>query len=219
MMPLYGLVLAGGESRRMKRDKSLLSLQGKTLTELAHGKLEALCQKTFVSVSPQQMAAGLHANFQRIPDTRLSTPGIGAMGGILAAQEAYPDAAWLVLACDMPFVNTRLLDGLIMARNTSAKATLYRLQVPAQNFQHDKGSAPITDKKRGLQPLCCIYEPAIHLLLSHAACRGNYSLRAVLEDAIPSVIDTSDELAFSNLNNPVDLAQARTRFRSHRRQR
>src|SRR6185437_15910850 len=98
--PVYGLVLAGGHSTRMKQDKATLSYHGRTQLEWAMALLEGRVEKAFVSVRPGQ-SDSVRARFEQIVDTH---DGLGPIAGILAAQARHPEAAWLVLACDLPFL-------------------------------------------------------------------------------------------------------------------
>src|SRR5690348_6837084 len=93
--PVYGLVLTGGQSTRMKRDKATLAYHGQSQLEWAMKLLERHVARAFVSVRPGQNDP-VRAKFEQIVDTR---EGLGPLAGIMAAQERYPDVAWLVLAC------------------------------------------------------------------------------------------------------------------------
>src|ERR1700730_2343635 len=105
--PVYGLVLAGGKSTRMQRDKATLSYRdGKTQLEWAMGIVGSHAERTFVSVRPGQNDP-LRARFEQIVDTR---EGLGPIAGIQAAQARYPDAAWLVLACLLPVLDAAPYD-------------------------------------------------------------------------------------------------------------
>ena len=138
--PLYGLVLAGGRSSRMQRDKASIEYRpGETQLAAAVKLLESRVARSFISVRPDQRDDSTRAGFRQIVDRG----GVeGPIAGISAALAEFPDAAWLVLACDLPFLGARTLDALIAARDTAAEATAFR-------SSHD-----------GLpEPLCAIYEP------------------------------------------------------------
>src|SRR6516162_2569094 len=97
--PLYGLVLAGGHSTRMQRDKATLRYHGRTQLEWAMSLIEPHVARAFVSVRADQQDDPIRAKFALIADTK---QGLGPIGGIVAAQAAYPAMAWLVIACDLP---------------------------------------------------------------------------------------------------------------------
>src|SRR5689334_14779389 len=98
--PLHGLLLAGGSSSRMQTDKAALSFHGQPQLHWAYALLSDVCGQTFVSVRPDQRSEPTRAALPQIIDRQ---PGIGPIAGIAAAQEEFPDAAWLVVACDLPF--------------------------------------------------------------------------------------------------------------------
>src|ERR1043165_9907531 len=137
---LFGLVLAGGASSRMRSDKALLEYHGQPQVRWAFDLLSKFCAATFVSVRPDQREDPSRAGLPQIVDRQ---PGIGPIAGISAALLEHPKAAWLVLACDLPFLTGQTLQHLIAQRDASKVATAYR-------SAHD-----------GLpEPLCAIWEPA-----------------------------------------------------------
>src|SRR5260370_32229102 len=121
--PIYALVVAGGRSTRMQRDKATLSYHGRTQLEWAMSLLEPHVDRSFVSVRPGQDDDPIRARFAQIVDTR---ENLGPIAGIMAAQARYPDAAWLVLACDLPFLDGATLEHLLRARRPEGPATAFR---------------------------------------------------------------------------------------------
>ena len=55
----------------------------------------------------------MRAKYSQIVDTH---ENLGPIAGIIAAQAKHPDAAWLVLACDLPFLDASTLKHLLWAR-------------------------------------------------------------------------------------------------------
>ncbi len=138
--PLYGLLLTGGRSRRMQRDKLALEYGGQPQLARAMALLEPLVERSFISVRADQRNDPQRSAFPCITDV---LPDIGPIGGIHAALCAHPEAAWLVLAGDLPFLDTATLQQLIAARAPQRLATAFR-------SSHD--GKP--------EPLCAIFEPA-----------------------------------------------------------
>ncbi len=137
--PLYGLILAGGRSSRMGTDKALLKYHGKNQIEWTAERARAVCERVFLSVRPDQVDDPARAKLPQIVD---QVADKGPIAGIMAAQAEAPHVAWLVLACDLPFVDEDTLRHLAAARDPSRVATAYR-------STHD-----------GLpEPLCAIFEP------------------------------------------------------------
>jgi cyclic pyranopterin phosphate synthase len=82
---LYGLVLAGGRSRRMQRDKVSLEYNGASQLSRAMGLLQAHVTRSFVSVRADQLNEPSRASYETIVDT---IAGLGPIGGIQAATAA-----------------------------------------------------------------------------------------------------------------------------------
>ena len=114
LSPLYGLVLAGGASRRMGQDKAALALHGRPQLDWAYDTLARHCQRVFVSIRADQQDDPVRQGRPVIVDVH---DGTGPIAGIAAAQTAHPDNAWLVLACDLPFVDDAAISHLISRRD------------------------------------------------------------------------------------------------------
>jgi len=186
--PLYGLLLAGGRSTRMGEDKATLRYGGRTQLERAMALLAPLVTRAYVSVRRDQRQDPVRARYAQIEDT---LEEIGPIAGILAAQARHPDAAWLVLACDLPFLDAGTLAHLIAARDTQGLATAYR-------SSHD-----------GLpEPLCAIYEPRSHALLERHVAQGRHCPRRFLRSIEARLVDEPDPHALDNINTPAEYAAA-----------
>jgi len=108
-MGLTGIVLAGGQSRRMGRNKALMALEGQTLIGRVLDKVSSLCDELIISANDADLYAGLPARV--VPDI---VPRRGALSGIHAGLSAMRNEMALVVACDMPFLNLRLLRYMIV---------------------------------------------------------------------------------------------------------
>ncbi len=89
--PLYGLLLSGGASRRMRRDKAQLNYAGEPQLLRAWRLLSAVTERAFVSVRRDQRDDALRGGLPQIVDRY---DAIGPAAGILSAQESHPEAAW-----------------------------------------------------------------------------------------------------------------------------
>lgn len=194
--PLYGLVLVGGESRRMGRPKWALDYRGEPQAERTARLLGTVCARVFLSVRPGQSVEGL-PEVERIEDR---FPAWGPMAGILSAMEVHPEAAWLVAACDLPFLDAPTLEDLVAGRDPLRLATAYR---SARGGAH-----------AGLpEPLCAVWEPRARGRLLQAAGLGVLSPRAVLAEATPRLLDLANERALDNANTPAAYEAARAALR------
>jgi molybdenum cofactor guanylyltransferase len=192
--PVYGLVLAGGHSTRMQRDKATLAYHGgKTQLEWAMELLGPHVERAFVSVRPGQHDP-VRDRFEQIVDTR---DGLGPIAGILAAQARHPDVAWLVLACDLPFIEAKTIDYLLSERDPARQATAFRSGHP-NNPRHN-----------GLpEPLCAIYEPSSRdAILAHIAA-GRDCPRKFLINADTKLLDQPNPRALDNVNTPEEYGSA-----------
>ena len=108
MATLCGMVLAGGKSSRMSRDKASMVIGGGGLTQArrALGLLGTLCERTYISLREEQ---SVPEGGEGVPVLRDSGGAEGPLCGILAAFREAPAAAWLVMACDLPFVTPEIL--------------------------------------------------------------------------------------------------------------
>jgi molybdopterin-guanine dinucleotide biosynthesis protein A len=182
--PIYGLLLAGGRSTRMQRDKAALAYHGKTQLEWAMELLGPEVERVFVSVRPDQVNDPLRARFEQIVDRH---ENLGPIAGILAAQAEHPQAAWLVLACDLPFLDSATLKHLLAARQTSRLATAYR-------SSHD-----------GLpEPLCAIYEPSSREAIARYVAGGKQCPRKFLLQSDVELLDEPNPRALDNVNTPEE---------------
>ncbi len=98
---VIGLVLAGGRSRRMGRDKGSIQIEGTSLLDLARRRL--------ASVVPEVLVAARREGDGLVMDG----PGRGPAAGLLGAAAHRPGCALLVLACDLPWAGLPLLRALL----------------------------------------------------------------------------------------------------------
>jgi len=193
--PLYGLVLAGGESRRMGRDKAALQFHGRSQVDWAFELLSRHCERVFVSVRPGQLAEPNRAAYPAIVDRH---DGAGPIAGIAAAQHDYPAVAWLVVACDLPFLGDATIEALIAARGAH----------PVTAFRSSHDGLP--------EPLCAIYEPVTHAGIEDAIASGrNCPRKFIIGSGVP-LLEQPDPAALDNVNTPDDFARAQERLRAHR---
>lgn len=195
--PLYGLVLAGGRSTRMNADKTALQYHGKPQVRHCYDLLAAHCTKVFVSTRSAQAESMVLADLPQIPDQFVD---IGPMGGILSALKAHPDAAWLVLACDLPFMDHAMLERLVRRRNPFKLATAYMSR---------QGSLP--------EPLCAIYEPKSIFRLLHFLALGYQCPRKVLVNSDTHLLEPGNPIALTNVNEPKEYEEALAHIRGHRK--
>src|SRR5690349_13497485 len=102
---MAGIVLAGGRSERMGRDKALLQIDGISLVERAAQTLRAVAD-TVIVVADRPNKYVFDDGTPVLGD---KYPGMGPLGGLLTGLDAAGAGCHFALACDMPFVQPELL--------------------------------------------------------------------------------------------------------------
>jgi molybdopterin-guanine dinucleotide biosynthesis protein A len=196
---IFGLVLAGGRSTRMQRDKAALSYHGKTQLDWAMELIQPFVARAFVSVRPDQAGDPVRAKYAQVVDTQ---DNLGPIAGIVAAQAQHPDVAWLVVACDLGFLDAATLKHLVWARQPEKLATAYR-------SSHD-----------GLpEPLCAIYEPASRAAIAAHIAGGKQCPRKFLIQSNAHLLEEPNPRALDNVNTPEEYGSAMSTFTPDRERR
>lgn len=186
--PLYGLILAGGKSSRMKKDKGAIDYFGKSQTAHLYELISPFCQETYVSCRSDQKD---QAHLKRFPLVKDQFLEMGPMGGILSALKSKPMASWLVVACDLPFLNTETLKNLIEKRNPYKNATCY-----------------LNPQRGWPEPLCTIYESKSYQRLLQFMGMGYSCPRKVLFNSEIQALKLEDHKSLRNINHPEEYQNA-----------
>jgi molybdopterin-guanine dinucleotide biosynthesis protein A len=102
---LYGLVICGGQSKRMGTDKSLIDYYGKAQRYYVYEMLEWICDKVYICCNNTQKE-GITEKYKSLPDLP-QYENIGPMAGLLTAFNYYPNHDFLVVGCDYPYITTK----------------------------------------------------------------------------------------------------------------
>ncbi len=185
---LKALVLAGGHSTRMGHDKGLIPWHGKPQREYLVDLLEDLGVDTYISCRPDQAfeLTGYKLIVDQISDQ-------GPLGAIYSAFCEHPDAAWLVIACDMPLLDMPTLEYLIQNRQPALPATAFR--APA----FSDGSP---------DPLLAIWEPRMRNIVVQRIHEKKRCARKTLSIAGVHLLEPPNPEILSNVNTPEELAAA-----------
>ena len=185
---LKGLVLAGGKSMRMGEDKGLIEYHGRPQREHLAQLLSKFCSETLISTN-----ASMDSDFMPLKD---SFVGLGPLSGILSAFRHDPNAAWLVVATDIPLVDEKTLHQLVDSRNTSKVATSFHN--PETNFP---------------EPLITIWEPrAYPRLLQFLSMGYTCPRKALINSDIEELTLTNPEV-LSNANTPEERKILQTKIK------
>lgn len=183
---VWGLVLAGGKSRRMGSDKASLTQNGESQLSRAFNLLQAHTERAFVSTSADQRDDPLRQRFERIVD---AYDDLGPLAGILSAMDTHPSVSWLVLACDLPAVDDLTITHLLRHASAESPATAYR-------SVHD--DLP--------EPLCAIYRPMARPIIDRFVADGYKCPRKILINSPTQLLTQPKPGALHNINAPEDLA-------------
>ena len=181
--PVHGLILAGGKSTRMGTDKGTLNFYGKIQRDIAIDLLEKHNLKTYLSVREEQEIS----RENKITDKFV---GLGPFGAICSAFQEDPNTAWFVLATDLPFVNSEIIELLLKSRNPSKAATT----VKGKNKQFP-------------EPLITIWEPRSYKLLLNYLSQGYSCPRKVLINSDVEIVEIDDKY-IRNINTPEEFEAA-----------
>ncbi|HEY9287856.1 MAG TPA: molybdenum cofactor guanylyltransferase [Candidatus Dormibacteraeota bacterium] len=181
------LILAGGNSRRMGRDKATLSTGRETLVEHIATRLAPVVDEVLVSLRQPR------AEFGGVPTVVDRVVGMGPLGGMHAGFLAARHPLVWVVACDLPDVEPSL-GSLLRDRATGVDAA-----VPQAGDQ--------------LEGVCAIYRGTVARTIEDLLHHGHRSVRALLDTITVRVVG-EDELrrvdpglrSFRNLNTPGDYA-------------
>jgi len=185
---LFGLLLTGGRSTRMKRDKARLEYAGRPQLDRAMELIAPLVSRAFVSVRAEQQDDPQRTAYETIADLRHD---LGPLGGIQAAFHAHPSNAWLVMACDLPFLDAATVRYLIQRRDASRLATAYR------------------SAANGLpEPLCAIYEPSSRASLEAWIAQGMNCPRKWMMKGDVELLDLPNAHALDNVNTANEYLAA-----------
>jgi molybdopterin-guanine dinucleotide biosynthesis protein A len=183
--PLFGLVLAGGKSRRMGRDKALLDHDGQSQLAFAVHLLDEHVERVFVSTRAEQRDETERRQFAQIID---HYEEIGPVAGILSAMDEHPQADWLVVACDLPNIDASTLRYLLEHRSDEYPFVAY-----ASN--HD-----------GLpEPLCALYLAGSEDLLRAFVDDALHCPRKMLIRSATLLLEQPNPHALDNVNTVDDL--------------
>jgi molybdopterin-guanine dinucleotide biosynthesis protein A len=179
---LKALVLTGGKSERMGVNKSLIEYHGEPQFQWLANEIESLSIPVYLSVASKELA---QERWPEIPDSFLN---LGPMGGLLSAFQSDPDAAWLIVAVDMPVIEKHQIQKLIEARAEHQHATCY-----------------LNTENELPEPLFSIWEPSSYPLLLQLMSRGISCPRKALINMQRACMLKTDDVSFlSNANTPEE---------------
>ncbi len=187
---LTGIILSGGRSSRMGKEKGLLHYKGKPLISFAISALEPLVDKIIIGAN-NELDKYQKFGFEIVED---EVKNIGPLGGILSALNHSKTEHNLVLSCDTPYISTNFLSYLYSNIND--------YEVVVASHGNNK-----------IEPLCGFYSRQIINRAKDNVAVGDYKLRNLFRNVNFQSLTIDDSLSFYteklffNVNNPQDLNQ------------
>lgn len=182
--PLYGLVLTGGRSQRMGKDKALIDYRGQPHALYLYELLSQYCQQVFLSARPQQWQETVLESLPILADCGESR---GPFTGILTALETYPQVNWLIVACDLAYLQAGAVAHLIAQAHLNRAVTCY--ENPQRGFP---------------EALCGFYTPKALHLFQKAARAELYCPVKILQMGDCHLLKPHHPMAVANVNTPEE---------------
>jgi molybdopterin-guanine dinucleotide biosynthesis protein A len=182
------VVLAGGRSERLGKNKALLVMDGQPLLARTVQRLAALSDDLIVVANDTPRIEGLDLPARLIPDEK---PGIGSLMGIYSGLKVARHPHTLAVACDMPFLNLPLLHYMLPL------AAGYDVVIPRIG--------------PWLEPLHAVYSKACLPAMARLLEQGRRQIIAFFDQVQVRYVEESEidrfdpkHLSFVNVNTPED---------------
>ena len=209
MPALSLLILAGGKSSRMKKDKSQLPWQDSTtLTHMLINSYVYPFERTVISanriIEPQELPDFIRKKTKQREHTteyihlsdkrRLSVVSdlytdCGPLGGMEAAMRLYPSDCWLILAVDLPFFDFSRVPALLAADTSEYDAVI-----------------PVVDGREN--PLAALYKGRVYEKIRTALADGDYRVREIYNKKAAFIDETPYARQYLNMNTPIAYKEA-----------
>lgn len=191
------IVLAGGRSSRLGKDKAKLRLNSQTLLERALSNLKEKFRELIVVTNDRGLV---------LPEAKVvwdRVPYQGPLGGILAGLIASTSSYNLVVACDMPFIQPALVELLV--------------------DESEGFDVVMPQTERGPEPLLAVYSKNCLPSIEKHWAAGDLKIISFLGEAkvkyiAPERVKAVDpkEISFFNVNTEEDLKEAKRRLGEER---
>lgn len=188
-LPVTGLILSGGKSKRMGRPKAFLPYEGSTVIGHIVREIKDLFNEVFIVANEVESFEDLGVDV--VKDI---LPHRGPLGGILSGLMTSSNHYAFVMACDMPLIDKRLVRELVSRRQDNDVVVLSHPQ--------------------GIEPLFGVYSKNCIKPLEESLFAGNLSvqdflsgLKAGIYEWMPERQDAEALPPFFNINTPQDYSR------------
>ncbi len=189
-----GLILLGGKSSRYGSNKALVEIDGVRLVDRVAGVMKSIFHRVILLTNtPDEYA------YLQLPMIEDLIKGLGPMGGIYTGLMTMSDDAGFVVACDMPFLDGRLIRHMVAVRDD------FDAVVPRMDWM--------------LEPLHALYSKKCLPVIQEAAEQRQYQIakcftkmRVYYMDEEELRLWDQDLRSFFNINKPQDWPGATLKF-------
>jgi molybdopterin-guanine dinucleotide biosynthesis protein A len=184
-MGVSGIILSGGKSSRMGKDKGLIELNGKPMIQHVIDHIEPICDQVLISANDKAYEDfGYPVHNDEINE-------IGPAGGIISCLKHSTNENNIIISCDLPFASTEFIRKLLDLSGD------YKITLPKSGPHY--------------QPLCAVYSNEVYAVFMDCINKGIYSLKSIIKEFRIQVIMQEDIEGFDlskelrNINYPDDL--------------
>jgi len=177
------VIIAGGKSSRMGKDKALLPFgKYQTLTQFQYKRLSPYFQDVYISSKTDKFDFKCTV----IRDTHKEYSPLIA---IISIFETLKVDEVFILSVDVPFVDKEVIETIFTSRN-------------------DKSDIVVAKSPSGIQPLCGCYKKSMVPLVYAQLAKGKHKLLDLLALAHTEFVEFEDDELFTNLNHPQEYLEA-----------
>ena len=178
------VIIAGGKSSRMGRDKALLPFAGySTLAEYQYRRLSDFFEKVYISAKSNKFDFDVRMVEDRY---EVSSPLVA----IVSIFESLEVSEVFILSVDAPFVSIETIEKLYQKAESSTSDII------------------VAKSPHGVEPLCAIYRRSMFPLAQKLLDEESHRLQTLLAEANTSTVEFEDEMLFTNLNHPKEYEEA-----------
>lgn len=192
-VPVTGVILAGGRSRRMGQNKALMPLGDEPLIVHVIRQMESVTDELLLITNEPELYTAL-----KLPMYRDILPNIGALGGIYTGLTYAANSTVICVGCDMPLLQPHLLSHLTTLLDN------YDAVVPCVEVEERSANV--------LQTLAAIYTKRCLPIINGMLAGGELRVHALYDRVDTRIVQPQEwrrfdprGLSFFNINTPEDF--------------
>ncbi|WP_168733814.1 molybdenum cofactor guanylyltransferase [Metabacillus sediminilitoris] len=192
MHNIVGVLLAGGESRRFGQPKAFAKFKELTFWEHSYDAMKNITDRQLIISHPALVERFRDDSLCQVFTDNEEVKGKGPLAGIYTAMEIENAEWFVVLSCDIPYINEKTIQTLLDLRHQNVKAVIPNI-------------------KGKLHPLIGVYHKSILSIISKQLENHEHKMISLLEKIAVLYVSENDidvDLkSFSNINSQKDYLQ------------